>query len=243
MSNLLDAVDVQNAWQRFCDAVVPLGFDKMIYGSTRVPSRGIIGDPADALILHHGPQAYADRYLGEQLYLQSATYRWAENHTGFCSWPKAIAQIGGLNGPGEERILALNAEFGVYAGFVGSLKGVVPGMRGAIGLSPTESLRQKEANGLWSEVGEDIELLAKLLHLRISTLPQNGQRRPLTSRQREVLQWYSRGKTMQDIAAIMGVSTATVEKHLRMVREALDAQTTAHAVQKATALNLLNQES
>jgi LuxR family transcriptional regulator, quorum-sensing system regulator SdiA len=138
--------------------------------------------------------------------------------------------------------MELNAEFNVHAGFVGSLKGVVPGMGGVIGLSPIQNLQQNEANELWAQVGEDIELLSKLMHLRISSLPQNGQRRPLTTRQREALQWYSRGKTMQDIAAIMGVSIATVEKHLRMVREALDAQTTAHAVQKATALNLLNND-
>ncbi len=77
------------------------------------------------------------------------------------------------------------------------------------------------------------------MYLRIASLPQTGLRRPLTSRQREVLQWCSRGKTMQDVAAIMGLSVGTIEKHLRMARDALDVETTVHAVQKATSLNLL----
>lgn len=37
-------------------------------------------------------------------------------------------------------------------------------------------------------------------------------------------------KTAQDIASLMGLSAATVEKHLRLAREALDVETTAQAV-------------
>lgn len=44
---------------------------------------------------------------------------------------------------------------------------------------------------------------------------------------------------MRDVATIMDLSLGTIEKHLRMARDSLDAQTTAHAVQKATSLNLL----
>ena len=41
------------------------------------------------------------------------------------------------------------------------------------------------------------------------------------------------GKTTT-IAMIMGLTAATVEKHLRLAREALDAETTAQAVVKAS---------
>ena len=54
--------------------------------------------------------------------------------------------------------------------------------------------------------------------------------RRLTKRQHEVLQWVSDGKTTQDIAIIMDVSKATVEKHLRLAREVLGVETTAQAV-------------
>ena len=127
----------------------------------------------------------------------------------------------------------------MVAGYVGSLSAVVPGMNGVIGISPVAGLNQSDADEIWARDGNDIETLCNLMHLRISSLPQNGQRRPLTTRQRESLEWYSLGKTAQDIAMIMDVSVGTVEKHLKMARDSLDAQTTAHAVKKATSLNLL----
>lgn len=243
MSAILNAPDVSAVWAVYIDILQSLGFDKVIYGATHFPSGGIIGDPNDALILHHGPQGYADVYIGEELYLHSPTYAWAENHSGFASWDDAAAQM--MRDPPtarQKRVVALNQKFGIRAGYVGSLRGVVPGMRGVLGISPAEDLDQRETDLLWRDVGTDIEMFSQLMHLRIANLPQPGQRRPLTSRQREALHWCAQGKTMQDIATIMGLSVGTVEKHLRMARGALDAQTTAHAVQKATALNLLTQE-
>ena len=45
------------------------------------------------------------------------------------------------------------------------------------------------------------------------------------------------GKTTQDIAFLLGLTAATVEKHLRLAREALDVDTTAQAVLKAAFYN------
>ena len=75
------------------------------------------------------------------------------------------------------------------------------------------------------------------MHLRLTQLPYPVQRRPLTERQREALEWVADGKTTQDIAMLMEISQAMVEKHLRLAREALSVETTAHAVAKASVLN------
>lgn len=238
-ADIIAATSIPEVWDVFCKAMLSYRFDKILYGGTRFPTEQFLGDINDALILQYGPQAYADIYLGEQLYLHSPTYDWAEKNIGFASWPDAMRQFKGQPSPQQMRILQLNAQFGVIAGFVGSLNEVVPGMRGVIGFSPLAGIDQSAADEIWSKDGKDIETLCNLLHLRISSLPQTGQRRPLTSRQREALEWYSQGKTTQDIATIMGLSIATVEKHLKMARDSLDAQTTAHAVKKATSLNLL----
>ncbi len=42
---------------------------------------------------------------------------------------------------------------------------------------------------------------------------------------------------MQDTALLMGLTSATVEKHLRLAREALAVETTAQAVLKAAFAN------
>ena len=52
-----------------------------------------------------------------------------------------------------------------------------------------------------------------------------------------MLEWVGDGKTTQDIAILLGLTAATVEKHLRLAREALDVETTAQAVLKAAFYN------
>jgi LuxR family transcriptional regulator len=238
---MIAAQDVNAVWGVYSDAVEELGFDKLLYGGTRMPnSENRVGDIRDALILHRGPQGYADIYIGEELYLHSPSYDWAAKNSGFVSWREAMRQFSGPARPEHMRILQINAQFGLRAGYVGSLNDVVRGMHGVIGMSPTGGLEQADADALWADVGTSIETLSNLLHLRIASLPMSLQRRPLTTRQREALHWFSQGKTMQDIADIMDLSSATIEKHLRMARDSLDATTTAHAVQKATSLNLLS---
>ncbi|MFD2739242.1 autoinducer binding domain-containing protein [Sulfitobacter aestuarii] len=238
--DVLAARDINAVWRSFSTALVAFGFDKILYCGIRMPGGCLVEDINDALLLHLGPQEYLDQYLGSELYRGSPAYAWASQNSGFASWPDAIAALGPIDTLTHKRILKLNADFGICSGYVGSLKGLVPGMRGIIGMSPARGLHQPEADRLWARHGKDIEILCQLLHLRVASLPQTDPRRPLTSRQREALQWCSQGKTMQDIATIMGVRSVTIEKHLRMAREALNAQTTAHAVQKAMALNLLN---
>ena len=76
-----------------------------------------------------------------------------------------------------------------------------------------------------------------MTHLKLLNLPHANSRRPLTKRQREVLEWVGDGKTTADIATIMGLTPATVEKHLRLARESLDVDTTAQAVLKASFQN------
>ncbi len=78
-----------------------------------------------------------------------------------------------------------------------------------------------------------------VVHLKIISLPPHDKVMPrLSERQREVLEWVGDGKTNQDIAVILGVKTATVEKHLRLAREKLGGvETTAQAVLKASFLN------
>ncbi len=61
----------------------------------------------------------------------------------------------------------------------------------------------------------------------------------LTSREAEVLLWLSRGKSNRDIAAILGLSPRTVNKHLELMFEKLDVENRASATALAvTALQV-----
>ncbi|KYK46213.1 LuxR family transcriptional regulator [Bradyrhizobium liaoningense] len=62
---------------------------------------------------------------------------------------------------------------------------------------------------------------------------------PLTQRERQCLAWISDGKTMQDIAQLLGVSSRGVKFHLDNARRNLAALTLPHAVALAFRQGLL----
>ena len=106
-----------------------------------------------------------------------------------------------------------------------------------IALTGRAGMTQDDVDAIWDEHGRDIVIFNNVAHLKILTLPYAGPARELTKRQREALQWVGDGKTTQDIALLMGLTAATVEKHLRLARENLNVETTAQAVLKAAFLN------
>src|SRR6476646_11843492 len=74
----------------------------------------------------------------------------------------------------------------------------------------------------------------------IGRTPPNGQKgSPLTQRERQCLAWTSDGKTMQDIAELLGVTPRGVKFHLDNARRNLAALTLPHAVALALRQGLL----
>jgi LuxR family transcriptional regulator len=132
----------------------------------------------------------------------------------------------------------VNARFGIFAGVSISFP-ETQRTKGALGLTADLGMDHDDVDAILARHGRAIEAVAHMMHLRIITLPASYVRRPLTPRQREVLEWVADGKTTQDIAILMSISAAMVEKHLRLAREALNVETTAQAVAKGTLLNLI----
>lgn len=65
---------------------------------------------------------------------------------------------------------------------------------------------------------------------------EDPDRNRLTHREKEILKWMSEGKSAEDVACILGISKLTVDRHLKNIREKLDAINTLHAIVKATKL-------
>lgn len=63
--------------------------------------------------------------------------------------------------------------------------------------------------------------------------------RPLSERETEVLKYVSEGKTTKEIAAILFVSTRTVETHRVNMMKKLEVQNTAELIRKAVQLKLI----
>ncbi len=225
-------------WPAHVDKMAEYGFDRLIYGFTRYRTETSLGDPDDFIILSNHSQEYVDGFLHSGLYFHAPMLRWALDHEGAGSW-RLINQMRNSKtlSAQEQRVYDFNARLGVTVGYTISFQAVSVRTKGAISLAAKPGMSQDEIDAIWERHGRDIHLMNNIAHLKILSLPHTPPTRALTSRQREALEWVGDGKTAQDIAVLMGLTSATVEKHLRLAREALSVETTAQAVLKAALHN------
>ena len=235
LDGLVRADSIETTWQLLLDSMQEYGFDRLLYGFTRFRTANSFGDADDLLLLSNHDRDYISKFVDSRMYLHAPMVRWASEHTGSRSWAWWREHFDQLT-PQEQKVAEFNMSRGLNAGYTISFKGTSIRSRGAIALTGKRELQQDDLDSVWARHGRDIELLNNVAHLRITNLPHPG-RRQLTQRQRESLEWVGDGKTTQDIATILGLTTATVEKHLRLAREALNVETTAQAVFKASIQN------
>ncbi|WP_373356892.1 LuxR family transcriptional regulator [Pseudoroseicyclus sp. CXY001] len=244
MSSLLDHLEaitnaprVEELWALHIDEMARRGFTRVLYGYTRYLSSQSFGDPQDWVMLtNHAPE-YMARFLEDDLFRQAPMTRWALENSGACSW-SWLQEMNATQGltAAELKVMEFNRKMGVTAGYTLSFKSVSERTKGAMALTAAPGVSQAEVDAIWAREGADLMVMNNVFHLKLLTLPWSGNR-SLTKRQIEVLQWVGDGKTTQDIAVILGLTAATVEKHLRLAREALDVETTAQAVLKAAFYN------
>lgn len=240
MQRLTAARTPEELWAHLLRALADYGFDRVNYGATRQGREGSLGDMQDAVFLSNHPRGVMSDYFDMGFFMRTPMFRWVLTHTGACSWRWA---------EDERRAGRLSAEelaaqdmarrAGMIAGYSISFADPSPRTRAAMGLSARGGMSQDDVDALWAERGDEVLTICQIMHLKMQVMPLPVQRRPLSPRQREALEWVADGKTTQDIATIMGISPAMVEKHLRLAREVLDVDTTAHAVAKAALLNHL----
>lgn len=237
LENLTNASSVEALWTLHLEQMASYGFDRLIYGFTRYRSGTSLGDPQDWVVLTNQPIQYMDSFINDGLYYHAPMLKWALENDGACSW-RWMEQMVARDAftLSERRVVDFNHRMGVTAGYTISFRSVSARTKGAIALIAEPGLTQDHVEQIWARHGEDILVMNNVAHLKLLSLPYSGSR-SLTKRQREVLQWVGDGKTTQDIALLIGLTPATVEKHLRLAREALDVETTAQAVLKAAFYN------
>lgn len=238
LNRLLNAPTIEELWDMHARSMADYGFDRLIYGYTCYRTKNSLGDPEDFVVLTTHDSDYMDVFLGEGFYHRAPMVRWALEHDGACSWRVLQDMVAsGTLTEDERKVYEFNRSRNVIAGYSISFKSISPRAKGAIALTAREGLSQSDVDSIWARHGDDIQALNNVAHLRILTLPYNAPGRALTKRQREALAWVGDGKTVQDIAMLMGLTRPTIEKHLRLARDALNVETTAQAVLKAAFQN------
>lgn len=235
---LSNCQSLEELWDGHTAKMAEYGFDRLIYGFTRYRTATSLGDPEDFVILTNHSKEYTDVFLGKGRYFHAPMVRWALEHEGAGSWRMLQDMLDtGTMTEDERKILEFNRKMNIVAGYTISFKSISARSKGAIALTARPGLTQDDVDAKWAEHGRDIHLMNNIAHLKILTLPYTAPNRSLTKRQREALEWVGDGKTTQDIALLMGLTPATVEKHLRLARESLSVETTAQAVLKAALHN------
>ncbi len=229
---------LEELWDAHCRQMAEYGFERLLYGYTQFRTATSLGDPEDFVILTNHCEKYINGFLHSGLYFHAPMLKWALENEGAASWRMVQEMMStGTMTSQERQVYEFNRSMGVTAGYTISFNSVSMRSKGAISLGYNKDRTQEEADETWAEHGDDILLMNNVAHLKILTLPYTAPNRALTKRQREALQWVGDGKTTQDIALLMGLTSATVEKHLRLAREALSVETTAQAVLKAALHN------
>lgn len=236
VKSICECETMADVWEIHCDKMENFGFDRLIYGITHFMTPNSFGPREDVMTLSSHDPEYMEHYYGLELYRSSPMLMWAAENTGACSWSWIQHNIDMMD-DNNRKVMELNRKMGVTAGYTLSFQETSRRSKGVIALTAKPGLTQDAVDTIWAEHGEMIEALNNIAHLKMISLPLSTERATLSKRQREVLEWVGDGKTNQDIATILGVTPATVEKHLRIARDKLGVDTSAQAVLKMSFLN------
>lgn len=238
IDRLTNTQSIEDLWRLHCEKMGSFGFEKIFYGFTNYRLGRSLGDPEDFIVLSNHDKDYLDWFLGGSMYFNAPMVRWALNNEGVRSWGivQDMAQEGALSCK-ELEVVERNQQEGFVSGYTISFKSVSPRSKGAIALTGGRHVTQDSVDAIWAKHGAEIIAINNVVHLKILSLPYIGPSRALTQRQLEALHWVGDGKTTADVALLMGLTPATVEKHLRLARDVLSVETTAQAVLKAALQN------
>lgn len=234
INKLLYANNVEDVWNIFTRIVADLGYQNVFYAARRFADMPRMWLAEDLEWYSNYPADFQAEQIRDGLLHASPWINWARQNSGMRSadWINTPAAAQYMTPKGAE-VLACCERHGVLAGQIVSQLGLSARVTGTVGLNPFVGATQAQADETWKKSGADITTLCAIMHLRINALPRTKGAGVLTTRQREVIEWAAYGKTIVEIAEILGVTPATVEKHLRLAREALGVHSTAQAVLKA----------
>lgn len=215
--------DAKSVVEDYARTVAAFGFSSFIM--TGLPRSG--EDVETLIVAERWPEGWRDVYREQNCFqcdpvaVASAKcavpFTWAEARL----WYTSSAKQAQIAHTASEYGLKDGVGFPLFA--TGAQLGVVSlGAQDGVELTP-------------ADVGM-VYLASLWCHLRITELRRPSSapgRKHLTSRECEILKWMAQGKSAWEAGQILTVSEATVNTHLRNIRQKLGATNTTHAVAQA----------
>ncbi|WP_341213199.1 autoinducer binding domain-containing protein [uncultured Limimaricola sp.] len=216
-------------WDMLCDRMMDYGMDRLLYGFTFLPEPDTL-DPGNWVLRSSHCDGYTRRLVADGLYLDTRYGDWARHNSGTLLWSRQDMLPHG-DPSSEARLRDLNRTHGVHAGAMISFPMLPQKTRASLVLAAQSDIPQCRLDRIWLQRREEIEAQLHAFHLRFQLIYTDSYH--LTPRQKEVLRFVAAGLSVQQIADELKLSVATVDKHLRLAREAFGASTTAQAVARA----------
>ncbi|WP_216033328.1 helix-turn-helix transcriptional regulator [Paracoccus marinaquae] len=232
LQRVIDSATVADLRAAYLDAMGGLGFRHTLYAARFLLTLPAALSRDKTETYGNFPQEFDPLLKDPDLLARSVWLRWSARHSGTISTRNLYQDRGKSAQDGSDKAFVLARRLGLEAGQVISLRDPVLHGQGAVLLIPFAGATHDDVERRWAVSHQEITALSWVMHLRMAGIRQNGAGQ-LTPRQREVLEWSSTGKTVTEIGTIIGVSAATIEKHLRLARNNFAADSTAQAVLKA----------
>lgn len=135
--------------------------------------------------------------------------------------------------------------FGESRDFGVGHQGITLPVRGRFGEQALLTITSDEPQAEWNRKKilymRDFQVIAYHIHrmvLRVENISE--QQIHLAPREIDCLKWTAMGKTVQEVAQILGVGHRTARFYLELARHKLDAVNVTHAVAKAVSLNIIS---
>lgn len=238
LAQVFSATDQETVWSLTIRFLRDLGFAHAFYGYSPDSRGTALGSPDEYQILSTLPADVMQEMVARRYFLQSTTFHYALSNTGVAPWSMSAEECGvGAGFVADDDARAFFHRNNLLTGCtIGFPNGRTRG-NALMALVGPPGRPQEEIDAMLDRFKNVIFVVATAAHRVLTSLPFNPPNGRLTHRQREVLEWVAEGKTTADIALILAISPPTVEKHLRLARETLGVETTAHALIKAAFLN------
>lgn len=167
--DVFDARSIEDIWNLHLDRMASYGFTRLLYVFTRFRTAESFGRVDDMLLLSNLPVDYLKAYFYSGLCLQAPMLKWAARHDGAQSWRLIAERAAAPDLTETEReVMALNARYGIRAGYSIGFRDISVRAKGGIGLSVTNGQSQDEVDAIWDEFGEEILTINNVTHLRIT---------------------------------------------------------------------------
>ena len=226
--NATTTAEIQASYRR---AMARLGFRNIFYAA-----RFMMAVPPTVLqekveIFSTMPPDFVKTLTVRDLIIPSPWASWSRKNTGSISTRELLACRSDRAGKDTAaQSVSLARDYGLLAARLVSLKDCVLRSHGAVVLNPHAGASHDDEDRVWTRHQREAMVLSSVMHMRMASIRRPTFLPRLTERQIQVLEWSSAGKTVAETAIILGISAATVEKHLRLARDALGARTTGQAI-------------